>query len=79
MQFDRQTIKDLRNLNGLSQLDFGRKVGTSRQMVQRWEQGDCIPQVETLCDICKAFGMEMDYFFTQNDVRIHHTDKTVEE
>lgn len=75
-KFDKHAIRDLREQKGLSQLEFARKIGTSRQMVQRWENGDCIPQVHTLCHIIDVFKIDMEYFFDQNDVSVHHTETT---
>ena len=70
-KFDKQAIKDLREQKGLSQLEFARILGTSRQMVQRWESGDCVPQVDTLCRISDVFHLDVDFFFNQNDVALH--------
>lgn len=76
-KFDKTTIRDLRDQKGLTQLEFARIIGTSRQMVQRWENGDCVPQVDTLCHISDVFKLEMDFFFEQNDVPKHQEEAQI--
>ena len=39
---------DLRKKAGLSQNDIAEKLFVTRQAVSRWEQGDTVPEIETL-------------------------------
>lgn len=49
-----------RNLN-LSQNEFADKLFVTRQAVSRWENGDTIPNVDTLNLIAATFGVSADY------------------
>jgi transcriptional regulator with XRE-family HTH domain len=75
MDFEKDTIRDLRLQKGMSQQAFARAIGTSRQMLDRWEKGDCMPGVGSLTKICRAFGITIDFFFTENDVCTQHKEK----
>ena len=46
---------DLRKKAGLSQNDIAEKLFVTRQAVSRWEQGDTVPEIETLQAISKLF------------------------
>ena len=64
-------IYDLRSKNGLSQDDLAEKVFVTRQAVSRWENGETVPNTETLkllsnedyCKWCYADGT-----YTYNDM-----------
>ncbi|MBQ9815379.1 MAG: helix-turn-helix domain-containing protein [Lachnospiraceae bacterium] len=44
----KDVLYDLRTKNGLSQEDLAEKVFVTRQAVSRWENGDTVPNTETL-------------------------------
>ncbi|MCI9644839.1 MAG: helix-turn-helix domain-containing protein [Oscillibacter sp.] len=46
---------DLRKKAGLSQNGIAEKLFVTRQAVSRWEQGDTVPEIETLQAISKLF------------------------
>ena len=46
---------DLRKKADLSQNDIAEKLFVTRQAVSRWEQGDTVPEIETLQAISKLF------------------------
>ena len=72
-EFEKSTIKDLRDIKGMSQLQFARLVGTSRQMLDKWEKGDCKPGMDSLLKISNACAVPVSHFFNEIDVCIHHT------
>jgi len=74
--FRKEKVGELRKREGLSQLDFARRIGTSRQMVQRWESGDCDPQADTIGVMCDTFKLSPDWFFVQ-DLPIKENDGKV--
>lgn len=47
----------LRKKEGLSQNEIAEKLFVTRQAVSRWEQGDTVPEIETLQAISKLFGV----------------------
>ena len=62
-RFKRSAIVELRNSLNMSQLQFARAAGTSRQMLDKWEKGDCNPGIESLLKIINAFDVPISYFF----------------
>jgi transcriptional regulator with XRE-family HTH domain len=61
--FKRSKITELREKLGMTQYEFAKQIGTSRQRVHQWEEGICMPQVEAISKICKAFNVAPEYFF----------------
>ncbi|SCZ77826.1 helix-turn-helix transcriptional regulator [Pseudobutyrivibrio xylanivorans] len=43
-----EVLLELRTKNGLSQDELAEKVFVTRQAVSRWENGDTVPNTETL-------------------------------
>lgn len=58
----------LRKQAGLSQNEIAETLFVTRQAVSRWEQGDTVPEIETLQAISKFFGV------TINDLLGYPTD-----
>ena len=50
-----EVIYDLRTKNGLSQDELAEKVFVTRQAVSRWENGETIPNTETLKLLSRLF------------------------
>jgi len=61
--FDKNQIIKLRNGHELTQLDFARKIGTSRVTVGKWESGDGKPSLDLLVKISEAFHVPVSFFF----------------
>ena len=55
----KEVIYDLRTKNGLSQDELAEKVFVTRQAVSRWENGDTVPNTETLKLLSKLFGVSI--------------------
>ena len=60
-------IAMLRRANGLTQQQLADKIGYSNKAVSRWEKGECLPSVETLCEICSFFGVEFEYLIVKHE------------
>ena len=56
---DRNPIQALRLLKGLSQDELAEKVYVTRQAVSRWENGETIPNTETLKLLSKLFDVSI--------------------
>lgn len=54
-------ILELRKNQNMSQSEFAEKLSVTRQAVSRWENGDTIPNTDTLKLIAKTFGVTSDY------------------
>lgn len=55
----KEIILKLRTKNGLSQDELAEKVFVTRQAVSRWENGDTIPNTETLKLLSKLFNVSI--------------------
>ena len=53
----KDVIQELRNKAGVSQEELAEKVHVTRQAVSRWENGDTIPNTETLKLLSKVFDV----------------------
>lgn len=54
-----EIILELRNKNRLSQEELAEKVFVTRQAVSRWENGDTVPNTETLKLLSKLFDISI--------------------
>ncbi len=55
----KDVILDLRTKSGLSQDDLAEKVFVTRQAVSRWENGETVPNTETLKLLSKLFDVSI--------------------
>ena len=63
-------INKLRNDAHLSQEQFAKLFGVSQQSVQKWENGDSVPELNKIIKISKHFGVSLDALILENDNRI---------
>ncbi len=54
-----EIIFELRTKNGLSQEELAEKVFVTRQAVSRWENGETVPNTETLKLLSKLFDVSI--------------------
>lgn len=59
-----QTISELRKKYGLSQQEFGERIGVSNRAVSKWENGLAVPSIDTGYQICKTFHISLDSLFS---------------
>ena len=55
----KEIIYNLRTQKGMSQDDLAEKLYVTRQAVSRWENGDTVPNTETLKLLSKLFGVSI--------------------
>ena len=55
----KEVLYNLRIKNGYSQDDLAEKVFVTRQAVSRWENGDTVPNTETLKILSKLFDVSI--------------------
>ena len=55
----KEVLYELRIKNGLSQDELAEKVFVTRQAVSRWENGETVPNTETLKLLSKLFGVSI--------------------
>lgn len=56
-----EILKSLRKQGGLTQSELGRRVGLSKAVVSKYENGMGYPTFDTLIRIAKYFGVTTDY------------------
>lgn len=69
MFYDHNKIKELRQQLGLTQADFGARIGRNRGIVHQWEIGSSTPNLNDYAKIKTEFNVEDGYFFAENDVQ----------
>ncbi len=62
-----ERIKELRLSSGMNQVEFGKKIGVSKQCVSNWENGNILPSIEMLVRIATAFSVSTDYLLGLNN------------
>lgn len=55
----KDVILELRTKNGLSQEELAEKVFVTRQAVSRWENGETVPNTETLKILSRVFDVSI--------------------
>lgn len=56
-----ERIKELRNSLGINQVEFGKKLGVTKQCISNWENGNIQPSIDMLIKICNEFSISSDY------------------
>lgn len=59
----KEKLTVLRKNKGLTQDEFAKAVGVSRQAVYKWENGNSYPEVPKLLEIKALFGISLDDLF----------------
>lgn len=60
-------LKMLRMERGMSQTDFAKLLGTSKQVISRYEKGENTPKITTVANWAAILGVSL-AFFTNDDV-----------
>ena len=55
----KEVLYELRTKNGLSQDELAEKVFVTRQAVSRWENGETVPNTETLKQLSNLFNVSI--------------------
>ena len=55
-----KSIKDLRENNSLTQMDFAKRIGVKTGIIAEWESGESEPTMEQLAKISAEFGVSLD-------------------
>ncbi len=63
-----ERIKELRRSLGINQVEFGNKIGVSKQCVSNWENGNIQPSIDMLVRIATTFSVSTDYLLGLNDM-----------
>ncbi len=61
-----KNLTELRKQKGLTQFEVAEKFHYSDKSVSKWENGDTLPDVETLEEICEFYGVTLDFIIKDN-------------
>lgn len=59
-------LAELRKSKKMTQLELAQKINYSDKSVSKWERGDSLPDLKTLCTLADLFDVTLDYFITEN-------------
>lgn len=58
-----ESLRKLRKESGMTVDEVGAAVGRSGKSVSAWETGRNVPSADMLIDICRLFGVSIEYFY----------------
>ncbi|MBR1749489.1 MAG: helix-turn-helix transcriptional regulator [Ruminococcus sp.] len=64
-----ERIKQLRLSLGINQVEFGRRLGVSKQCISNWENGNIQPSIDMLIKISRSFKVSSDFLLGLDDKR----------
>lgn len=56
-----KNLTELRKRHGLTQLDLAEKFNYTDRAISKWENGDTLPDIEVLFNLCEFYGVTIDY------------------
>jgi len=60
-----KNLVELRKSRKYTQQNLADKLGYSDKAVSRWEHGESLPDIETLCKICDIYGVKFEYLLQE--------------
>jgi transcriptional regulator with XRE-family HTH domain len=70
MQTYGEKIAQYRRANKLTQQELGAKLNVSAQAVSKWEKGQSEPDLITVRNLCRIFGISADRFLSDDKIEI---------
>ncbi|MBQ9735226.1 MAG: helix-turn-helix transcriptional regulator [Clostridia bacterium] len=71
-----KNISDLRQANGMTQLELAERLNYSDKTVSKWERAESTPDLAVLLELATLFGVTLDYFVhEQHTANKHAVDK----
>jgi len=65
-----QQISSLRKKNKISQNELGKKVGTSGDIIGRYERNEVSPSIDVVIKIADILGVSIDYLVGKTDIEL---------
>ena len=56
-----ENLTELRKNKKLTQFELAEKMNYSDKSISKWENGDNLPDLETLNELCNFYGVTLDY------------------
>lgn len=60
-------LKQLRNTRGISQKGLADAIGVSQQSINKYENHNIEPDIQTLCKMADYFGISVDYLIGRTE------------
>ncbi len=73
------TIKSLRETDGLSQSALAKRLGVTRSSVNAWEMGLSIPTAQYIVELSQLFHVSTDYLLGLNNTQAIYIDRLSQE
>ncbi len=64
-----KNLAELRRAHKLTQQQLGERINYSDKAISRWERGETLPDIETLCRICDIYGVTFEYLLQKEQPR----------
>lgn len=65
-----ENLTELRKSKNLTQLGLAEKFNYSDKAVSKWENGDTLPDVETLQQLCEFYGVTLDFLTHDGSAKV---------
>ena len=60
-------LHELRIRRGLTQFELAEKFHYSDKAISKWENGDTLPDVETLYELCQFYGVTLEFLISDHE------------
>ena len=74
-----ENIKTLRLSRNISQVEFAKSLGVTKQCVSNWENDNVVPSIEMLCKIADFFNVSTDFLLDRDEARTINVSGLTEE
>ena len=64
-----KNLSELRKRHGLTQLELAEKFNYTDRAISKWENGDTLPDVEVLYNLCEFYGVTIDYLTHEDNAK----------
>lgn len=61
-------LAQLRKSKKMTQIELAEHFGYSDKAVSKWENGDALPEIETLFALCEFYGVTIDYLTHEGNI-----------
>lgn len=62
-----ENIKRLRCAQGMTQVEFAKKMGVTKQCVSNWENDNVLPSIEMLVRMAELFSVSTDHLLGRSE------------
>lgn len=70
-RFNRQRLKDLREIKGLSTAQFAVPINVTRRTIENWEKGITSPTMRQLEELCRVYDADLASFLIAEKGKRH--------